>query len=270
MCSDDFHLDSLPDSLYDISIGHIIYNSTYGGNFMGVFKAYRAYKEIKRDVQTVSKMVYGTTDLSEALQKSANEPEAIKSISGMTNIYLPMIAEDFPDFNLEEFKNRTSSLLTSALLAITQEDVSYMVHASDNLQETIRLRIHNNQISGIKESYTNIKTHRIEISRYKKVSGTCVITLQCSIEYLYTKYQNGKLIKGNDKKLDQSKYDLQLIYIQDVEKLQGTSGNIFNAISCPNCGGNMTELGTKVCAYCGSTLEEINIKAWEIDTFKEY
>ncbi len=236
---------------------------------MGIFKAYRAYKEIKRDLQTASQIVYGTSDLSEALQKSANEAEPIKSVSGMTNIYLPLIAEDFPDFNLEEFKNRTASLLTSALMAITREDVTHMLHASDNLQEAINLRIHNNQISGIKESYTSIQIHKIEISRYKKVSGTCIITLQCSIEYYYTKYQNGSLIQGSDKKLDQSKYDLQLIYIQDIEKLGSTTGNVFNSISCPNCGGNMTELGTKICAYCGSTLEEINIKAWEIDSFHE-
>lgn len=236
---------------------------------MGIFKAYHAYKEIKRDLQTASQIVYGTSDLSEALQRSANEAEPIKSVSGMTSIYLPLIAEDFPEFNLEEFKNRTSTLLTSALVAITKEDISYLIHASDNLQESIHLRIHNNQISGIKESFTSIKIHKIEISRYKKTSGTCIITLQCSIEYLYTKYQNGNLIQGSDQKLDQSKYDLQLIYIQDLEKLGSSSGNVFNSISCPNCGGNMTELGTKICAYCGSTLEEINIKAWEIDSFRE-
>lgn len=236
---------------------------------MGIFKAYRAYKEIKRDVQTVSKLVYGTTDLSEALQKSSNEPESIKSVSGMTSIYLPLIAEDFPEFNLEEFKNRVDSLLTSSLIAITKEDASCIMHASDNLRDNLTLRIHNNQLANVKESYTSIKIHQIEISRYKKVSGTCIITLQCSIEYLYTKHQNGTLIAGNKQKLKQTKYDLQLIYIQDIEKLEKNSGNVFQSISCPNCGGNMTELGSKKCAYCGTLLEEINIRSWEIDNFKE-
>lgn len=236
---------------------------------MGIFKAYRAYKEIKRDVQTASQLLYGTSDITEVLQKSANEPETIRSVSGMTTIYLPLIAEDFPDFNLEEFKNRSASLLTSALLAITQEDASCMIHASDNLLDTIHLRIHNNKISNIKENYTSIQIHQMEISRYKKVSGTCIITLQCSIEYLYTKYQSGKLIQGNETKIKQSKYDIQLIYIQDIDKIGSSLENSVSSISCPNCGGNMTELGTKVCAYCGSTIEEINIKAWEIDQFKE-
>lgn len=236
---------------------------------MGIFKAYRAYKEIKHDVKTASQLLYGTSDISEVLQKSANEPETIRSVSGMTTIYLPLIAEDFPDFNLEEFKNRSASLLTSALLAITQEDASCMVHASDNLLDTIHLRIHNNTLSNIKERYTSIQIHQMEISRYKKISGTCIITLQCSIEYLYTKYQSGKLIQGNETKLKQSKYDIQLIYIQDIDKLGGSLENAVSSISCPNCGGNMVELGTKVCAYCGSTIEELNIKAWQIDQFKE-
>lgn len=236
---------------------------------MGIFKAYRAYKEVKRDVQTVSQLLYGTTDLTEALQRSANEPEPIKSVSGMTTIYLPLIADDFPNFNLEEFKNRSITLLTSALMAITKEDATYMIHASDNLQENIRLRIHNNQLSDIKESYTAIKIHQTEISRYKKISGTCIITLQCSVEYLYTKYQGERLLQGNPNKLKQSKYDIQLIYIQDIDQLGSNPDNVISAISCPNCGGNMTELGTKVCAYCGSTIEEINIRAWEIDSLKE-
>lgn len=236
---------------------------------MGIFKAYRAYKEIKRDVRTASNLLYGTPNIIEGLQKSANEPETVKSVSGMTTIYLPMIASDFPDFNLEEFKNRATSLLTSALLAITKEDVSYMVHASDNLQENIKLRIHNNQLANCKEEFTSIRIHQMEISRYKKTSGTCIITLQCAIEYLYTRHQNGSLVEGNGDKIRQTKYDIQLIYIQDIEKLGNSSANVFNSISCPNCGGNMTELGTQICAYCGSKLEEINIKSWEIDSFTE-
>lgn len=237
---------------------------------MGIFKAYRAYKEVKRDVQSISKALYGTTDIAEAIQISANAPEEVKSVSGMTTIYLPLIAEDFPDFNLEEFKTRSATLLTSALMSITKEDTNYILHASDNLQDTIRLRIHNNQLSNTKESYTSIQVHQMEISRYQKLGGTCIITLQCSLEYSYTKFQNDRLIKGNETKLKQTKYDIKLLYIQDLDQLDHTSNNSFNTISCPNCGGNMTEVGTNICAYCGSTLETLNIKAWEIDSFTEY
>lgn len=236
---------------------------------MGILKAYHAYKEIKRDVKTASQLIYGTSDLGEVIKMSANEPEPIKSVSGMTAIYLPLIANDFPDFNLEEFKNRTATLLTSALLSITKEDSTCLMHASDNLQDAIQLRIHNNQLTNTKESYTSAHIHKMEIRRYTRTSGTCIITLQCAIEYYYTKFQNGTLVEGNETKLDQTKYDIQLIYIQDMDQLDSTSSHTFSTINCPNCGGNQMKPGTNICAYCDSTLEELNIKVWEIDSFKE-
>lgn len=234
------------------------------------YKGYQAYRKIRRDISSASRALFGTSNIIEGIKANSNEPEAIKSVSGMTSVYLPLIAKDFPDFNLEEFKTRSKTLLTTALMAITKEDVNSMINASDNLHNTIETRIHNNQLSNTKESFTSIEIHKMEISRYSKLNGTCIITLQCSIGYLYTKHKNGTLVEGSESMIHQTKYDIHLIYIQDLDKLDQPGENAFSVITCPNCSGNMTEVGTNICAYCGTTLEGVNIKVWEIDSFKEY
>lgn len=235
----------------------------------GIYKIHQFYRKVRRDIAQTSQALFGTTNIVEGIQAHSNEPEAIKSVSGMTQIYLPLIAQDFPDFNLEEFKTRAATLLTTALMSITKEDAATMLHSSNNLYSTIETRIRNNQLSNTRESFTSIKIHKMEINRYTKEKGTCIITLQCSVEYFYTLHKNGELIKGSDSRLDQTKYNINLIYIQDLDKLDSLGDNAFRVITCPNCAGNMTELGTNICAYCGSVIEGINIKVWEIDSFRE-
>ena len=84
----------------------------------------------------------------------------------------PQIMRDFPEFSWEEFKHRAENMLTSALLAITSGDVTTIVDASDTLKEQIRNRIGDNEASGVKETFEQIKIHQTEISNYHKEKGT--------------------------------------------------------------------------------------------------
>ena len=162
---------------------------------------------ITNRVKKFSRDVFGTENLAEGINRQADlAAETPKSVSGMTRLMEPQIMRDFPDFSWEEFKHRAENMLTSALLAITSGDVTTIVDASDTLKEQIRNRIGDNEASGVKENFEQIKIHQTEISNYHKEKGTCVITIQSSVEYFYSKMRGDELIAGSKERKTQTKY----------------------------------------------------------------
>ena len=190
-----------------------------------------------------------------------------KSVSSMTKIYLPQITKDFPQFNLIEFKYKAEYMLKSALLAIDTQDLSLLKDASQDLLRQVELIISQLQSRGRQESYKNIKVHMTEVTRYMKQKGTCVITLQSAVEYLHYVEENGVLVSGSHEYVEQTKYNLELLYIQNPEKVQGMGNRI--GVTCPNCGAPISQLENKYCEYCGSGVMEINLHVWSLNRFYE-
>ena len=196
---------------------------------------------ITNRVKKFSRDVFGTENLAEGINRQADlAAETPKSVSGMTRLMEPQIMRDFPDFSWEEFKHRAENMLTSALLAITSGDVTTIVDASDTLKEQIRNRIGDNEASGVKENFEQIKIHQTEISNYHKEKGTCVITIQSSVEYFYSKMRGDELIAGSKERKTQTKYNTELIYIQDSDLAEFDNAI---GVSCPNCGAPIKGLG---------------------------
>ena len=189
---------------------------------------------ITNRVKKFSRDVFGTENLAEGINRQADlAAETPKSVSGMTRLMEPQIMRDFPDFSWEEFKHRAENMLISALLAITSGDVTTIVDASDTLKEQIRNRIGDNEASGVKENFEQIKIHQTEISNYHKEKGTCAITIQSSVEYFYSKMRGDELIAGSKERKTQTKYNTELIYIQDSDLAEFDNAI---GVSCPNCG----------------------------------
>ena len=211
---------------------------------------------ITNRVKKFSRDVFGTENLAEGINRQADlAAETPKSVSGMTRLMEPQIMRDFPDFSWEEFKHRAENMLTSALLAITSGDVTTIVDASDTLKEQIRNRIGDNEASGVKENFEQIKIHQTEISNYHKEKGTCVITIQSSVEYFYSKMRGDELIAGSKERKTQTKYNTELIYIQDSDLAEFDNAI---GVSCPNCGAPLNINQSAKCEYCDSiiTLED--------------
>lgn len=191
-----------------------------------------------------------------------------KSVNAMTSVYLPTIERDFPQFNYFEFRDKAENMMKSAFLAISTEDDTRLINASTDLRSQIQLRISANRDNHQKETFSDIKIHRTEIKHYRKSSGTCIITLQSSVGYYhYTTDGTGEVIKGSRDHMEQSRYDIELLYIQDVSKTQ--IGATMMSNNCPNCGAPITALGVKACPYCGSGVEDINIRSWSINKLTE-
>lgn len=191
-----------------------------------------------------------------------------KSVSSMTSVYLPRIQKDFPEFSYGEFKVKAENMMISAFNAVSAGDISMLVNASSDLTAQIRAIIEGNENAHVKERFGEIDIHRTEIKNYTKSAGNCVITLQTSVGYIhYIMNAAGDVIKGSTDHKFQSRYDIELMYVQDVEKTE--TGETFVSNNCPNCGAPIKMLGYKSCPYCGGAVEEINIRTWSINKLSE-
>lgn len=240
------------------------------------------YIKIRRKLRMVSRLAFGTDSFIEGIKSQEGRLATTpKSVSGMTSLCLLQIQRDFPEFSLAEFTQRAENQLKSGLAAIECQDVSRLKEASEDLKSQISLRIEDGRRRGVREHFQKITVHRTEIARYQKREGCCVITLQSAVGYEYWEEELGKGLevsgeKGRNRKKEdsrrephmvQTRYDMEFMYVQDVEKLQ--PGQTAAAVTCPQCGAPVGRLGSKFCEYCGSGIEPINIRVWSLNRIRE-
>ena len=222
---------------------------------------------VQNRVRKFSQDVFGTDSIADGINRQADlAAETPKSVSGMTRLMEPQIMRDFPDFSWEEFKHRAENMLTSALLAITGGDVTAIQNASDAVKDQIRNRIEGNEAAGVRKKFEQIKIHQTEIANYHKEKGACVITIQSAVEYYYSKVRDGQVVGGSAERKTQTKYNTELIYIQDSDRAE-----FDNAIgtTCPNCGAPIKSLGEMRCEYCGTRVTPVNTKVWSLHKIYE-
>lgn len=228
-----------------------------------------AYRTIKKKVEKFSRIAFGTASLVEGLEKTREEYATTpKSVSSLTAVYLPRIMKDFPHFHYDEMKERAENVAISYLRGLDAEDSNQLTEGLHELKEQLFMQITMNQSKGIKVHYDLIKVHKVEINQYRKQNGRCSIVFQLAVESNYFKEQSGRVIAGDKNRKTQSRYNVECVYIQDrdfVENLHDAS----MGLNCPNCGAAITNLGAKVCAYCGTPVIEFNIHSWNFSDVKE-
>ena len=228
------------------------------------------YFRMKRKVQDFSREVFGTSDIREGLKQVEQEYSATpKSVSAMTSLYLPKIKRDFPEFQYDEMKVRAENALTSYLMAIDGMNVGLLKEDGQELRDKLEMRINMLKGSGRREHFKNIKLHRTEISDYRKRNGRCIVTFQSAVQYYHTiETEDGKILEGRTDLLKQSRYNTDVIYIQD-RSLVEEERDFSLGLNCPNCGAPVSGLGSKVCEYCGTPVVELNIYAWTFSNIEE-
>lgn len=224
---------------------------------------------IKRRLRRLSRALFGTNSLIEGYKRQNEQlAEIPKSVSSMTKIYLPQITRDFPEFSLSEFTERSENRLKETLAAVEHQDLSRLRDSSSELKKQVELWIEDDKRQEVREIFQNVVIHNTAISRYERAAGICTITFQSAVEYLYARQKAGESSKQNSPRKKQTRYEMKWSYIQDVSKLpQSVKAIGFN---CPNCGATVTNLGAKVCEYCGTALEPLNIRVWALGGIKEY
>lgn len=231
--------------------------------------AYRKAKEVTDTVKDYSNAIFGTQNPFEGMKKVEMEGSKMpKSVSGATHLYLPQIMRDFPEFHLDEMKGRVENVLVSYLRSIDEANPELLTEGMEELKAELLMRIQMNRDRGVKENFQRIHVHQTEIYQYRKAQGRCSVVFQTSVEYLHFVEKAGKIIEGRDDLKTQSKYNVELVYVQDRETVAniGESGL---GLNCPNCGAPLESLGSKVCRYCDTPVVEFNIKTWGFSSVKE-
>ena len=222
-----------------------------------------------RLVGMIRKAAYSAKVLKRVLERQADMlEETPKSVSGMTRVFLPQIQRDFPEFNWKEFQQKTENMVKSALRAIDARDQALLENASEELRRQIALRVAELKSSGQREYFRDITVHQTEIAHYRKEGGTCVILVQSAVGCLhYIESAAGELVSGSRERKVQTKYNTELVDIQDTALLNHNATAV--GVTCPNCGAPVTRLGSKFCEYCGSGLREISIRVWSLNKITE-
>lgn len=225
---------------------------------------------LRARVRKFSKEIFGTEDITQSAKQMRQEYAATpKSVSAMTSLLLPKIVSDFPDFAYDEMKGRSDNVLTSYLRAVDQNDVSLLQDGNQELKNQLENHIEGLRGAGEREYFDNIHIHRTEITSYRKQAGRCIITFQTSLECMhYSKDAQGKVIQGSTEYKYQTKYNTDLIYIQDRNLVENELDDALG-VNCPNCGAPISNLGAKVCEYCGTPVIELNIHAWSFSHLEE-
>lgn len=215
-------------------------------------------------IRNFSLALFGTKDILEGIQRERrNASERPKSLNSMEPVYLPRIQRDFPDLNISEFKKKAERVLLSSLQVLASQDLEKLSsEAGKEIREKLRIAVEELRGKNLKQHYDNVHIHKTVVSEYKKDQGLVWIILQTGLETNAYLLDGDKVISGDREYRTQAVFETRYLYVQDPD-LAGTKGDVFG-INCPNCGAPVKSLGIKYCSYCGSGIQEINIKAWKL------
>lgn len=193
-----------------------------------------------------------------------------KQVSGMTNVLLPQIINDFSDFELKHLYLLTEKSILSILNAIECKDLTVLNDKDFNLiNKKLKHRLEDLINSDILYKYDDIIFHKHALRKYTKHDGIATIEVSTSLEYFYQKSKDGKVLTDNKRKV-QSRYITSFVYIVDNSAYQ-KDFNVYG-INCPNCGAVIPSLNIKICKYCSSGLniQVVNLlKCWKLIDCKE-
>lgn len=219
---------------------------------------------VRNKVREFSRLAFGTDSLIEGLKKTEREYENTpKSVAGATKLYMPQIMRDFPEFHLEEMRERAENVLRSYLYSIDQENSRHLTEGTDELRAELDTEIAMRRSEDTRERFESIKIHKTEIFKYNKAKGRVSIVFQSAVGCINYVERAGKVIKGKKDRFIQSRYNVEVSYIQDREYIAET-GMDGHSLTCPNCGAPITGLGdNRICKYCGTGVTEVfNINVW--------
>ena len=213
----------------------------------------------------------GMSEFSEAFKSAVeSEKEAYsrpKSLAGLTNILLPKIQRDIPDFNVDLLYSKVENGIKKVLnYKSTGDSLSVEKdHELIYLANGLKAEIDNMKSINKYEYFSDIKINKTVIKSYKHINGAATIVLESSVQYKYeTNIKGRKSYKDINK---QTRYITEFVYVYDEQEFDRGVYNF--AVNCPNCGAPAKKLGGSNCDYCGTYVEPINLKNWFMSSCKE-
>ncbi len=229
------------------------------------------YIKVKKRLSKISKQFFNTTDIVQGIkQQQQKMSETPRSISSMTNVYLPLIHKDFPEFNYDEFKQKAEILLIDYFNAISTKKQIDNVNITDNVSMQVNGIIGQLISNSHTEYYESVVIHNTEITRYEKNDAICKIIFQTALENInYIVNEQGNIIFGDKNQKEQTIYETELVYIQEMNMNRYENLQRAHMLVCPNCGGAIKNQSAFFCEYCGCGIQQKNVFVWNFNSIKE-
>jgi len=193
-----------------------------------------------------------------------------KTISGMTEIYEPLIEQDFDDFKASELFNLNNKNLKGIFNALESKDISFLDDESfDLIRGNVYQEIQDNISRDRELVFDDIIINRNTIKSYSNKDGSATIEVNTSLSYMYKDSKTRK----KEAYRKETRYATKYILVYDAKKFDGSS--VTYAVNCKNCGAPVPTKGDTTCRFCGSHVEgvdfrTINLKGWKLVSYKEY
>lgn len=224
---------------------------------------YIIYKKIMKKASDFGFNSLGSI-ADEIHKETINAKTQPKQISGMTDLMKKKIADDFPNFSDSELFNKTETSLRIIFNSLEEKELKGDLIL---LNEQLKEMINDYKTNDINVKYDDVKFHKFTIKNYTKKDGVATINVATSLEYYYSKTKGSKVIEKYDDYKKQTSYSVDFIYVYDISQVKDYEKVL--GITCPNCGAPVKDLNNKVCRYCNTALEDINLKNWFISSYKE-
>lgn len=225
---------------------------------------------IKSKVSKFSREAFGTTDFFKGYNEQKKKlSETPRSVHSATNIYLPQIHKDFPEFDYDLFRVQAKEVVRGYLNAIATGSTATLPDTMTPTLKTYILEIIENlSANGQKQYYIEPVIHDAQIGRYIKDGATVTVMFNVAVGMIsYLEDEDGKLVNGDRENKLQTVYNVGLVYLQDADKM-GVYGEGLG-LTCPNCGAPIRNLGMKFCEYCGTGVIEVNTRVWKFNSITE-
>lgn len=215
---------------------------------------------MKRKVESFLLTYFNTKDIHKVIEETEFEAQNTpKSVSSLESIYKDRILKDFPELNLNELKSMVEKVVLDSFQAIESADIKRLSCDNSKVLAFVSSRIEDYKGKDVK--FDQIRFHKTVLNRYQNCDGIATMYFQTSLEYYLT-------VKGKRTKKVQDRYKVEFIYIVDSSKANIKDKSL--GLNCPNCGAPITDIGVKVCQYCGSGNIEIVKRTWNFNNIESY
>ena len=116
-----------------------------------------------------------------------------KSISGMSNLLLPRIIKDFPNFSESELYSKVETSLLAIFHSLEDGYVQKKIELNI-IKSNLESKIQDLKNSNTKVNFEDVVFHKHAIKGYKKTDGVLIITVATSLEYYYSCKKDDEVI----------------------------------------------------------------------------
>ena len=206
----------------------------------------KVVRSIKSTIRRARSTIGDVATIARVIDSAVNTGEVkkdIRHVGGATNIFLPLIAKDFPDFHNHSAESDVRTFVEEFINILYGKDTGFK---KSRILTTVRLEPNKVKSSVV----SNFKINRIAIYGYKKTKEYATIIYRISAGF------------NVDSERYEEAYDVMYTYQISEHEI-----STFVA-KCTNCGAPINDLQLSKCPYCDAAFIKDTIMSWDVSDIK--